>query len=129
MRESCKYGSVRGANSNGGPYRNRREFITLLGGAALRGRSRRARSSAERMRRIGVLIGSAESDPESVPRVTAFERGLTELGWVSGRNVLSATTSCPLAHRSMRVFFPTLRPISNPRDASRRLFPRRDLSR
>ena len=33
MRESCKYGSVRGANSNGGPYRNRREFITLLGGA------------------------------------------------------------------------------------------------
>ena len=34
MRESCKYGSVRGATSNGGPYRNRREFITLLGGAA-----------------------------------------------------------------------------------------------
>ena len=35
MRESCKYGSVRGADSNGGPYRNRREFITLLGGAAV----------------------------------------------------------------------------------------------
>ena len=33
MRESCKYGSVRGADSNGGPYRNRREFITLLSGA------------------------------------------------------------------------------------------------
>jgi putative ABC transport system substrate-binding protein len=40
------------------------------------------------MRRIGVLMGSAESDLESVPRVTAFERGLMELGWVSGRNVL-----------------------------------------
>ena len=40
------------------------------------------------MRRIGVLIGSAESDPESVPRVAAFEHGLTELGWVLGRNVL-----------------------------------------
>jgi hypothetical protein len=34
MRESCKYGSVRGAPSNGRPYRDRREFVTLLGGAA-----------------------------------------------------------------------------------------------
>ena len=33
MRESCKYGSVRGAPSNGRPYRDRREFITVLGGA------------------------------------------------------------------------------------------------
>ncbi len=32
MRESCTYGSVRGAPSNGRPYRDRREFITLLGG-------------------------------------------------------------------------------------------------
>jgi hypothetical protein len=34
MRESCKYGSVRGAPSNGRPYRDRREFITLLDGTA-----------------------------------------------------------------------------------------------
>jgi hypothetical protein len=34
MRESCKYGSVRGARGNSRPYRDRREFITLLGGAA-----------------------------------------------------------------------------------------------
>jgi hypothetical protein len=34
MRESCKYGSVRGAPSNGRPYRDRRALITLLGGAA-----------------------------------------------------------------------------------------------
>ena|SRR5437899_1619642 len=33
MRESCTYGSVRGAPSNGRPYRDRREFIMLLGGA------------------------------------------------------------------------------------------------
>ena len=34
MRESCTSGSVRGARGNSRPYRNRREFITLLGGAA-----------------------------------------------------------------------------------------------
>src|SRR6202040_1707399 len=34
MRESCTYGSVRGARGNSRPYRDRREFITLLGGAA-----------------------------------------------------------------------------------------------
>jgi putative tryptophan/tyrosine transport system substrate-binding protein len=65
----------------------RREFITLLGGAAMWPTGVRAQRT-ERMRRIGVLVGSAESDPESMPRVTTFERGLTELGWVSGRNVL-----------------------------------------
>jgi putative tryptophan/tyrosine transport system substrate-binding protein len=65
----------------------RRHFIGLVGGAAVWPISARAQR-AERMRRIGVLIGSAESDPESVPRVAAFERGLTELGWVSGRNAL-----------------------------------------
>jgi hypothetical protein len=35
MRESCTYGSVRGARGNSRPYRDRREFIALLGGAAL----------------------------------------------------------------------------------------------
>ena len=65
----------------------RREFITLSGGAAMWPTGVRAQRT-ERMRRIGVLVGSAESDPESMPRVTTFERGLTELGWVSGRNVL-----------------------------------------
>ena len=35
MRESCTSGSVRGARGNWRPYRNRREFITLLGGAGL----------------------------------------------------------------------------------------------
>jgi hypothetical protein len=34
MRESCKYGSVRGARGNSRPYRDRRAFISLLGGAA-----------------------------------------------------------------------------------------------
>ena len=34
MRESCTYGSVRGARGNSRPYRDRREFMTLLGGTA-----------------------------------------------------------------------------------------------
>ena len=66
----------------------RREFISLFGGAAAAWPLAARAQRAERMRRIGVLVGSAESDPESVPRVTAFERGLAELGWASGRKVL-----------------------------------------
>ena len=64
----------------------RRSFITLLGGAAAWPLTARAQQG-ERMRRIGVLIGSAASDPESLPRTTAFENGLAEAGWMPGRNV------------------------------------------
>ena len=39
------------------------------------------------MRRIGVLSGLAESDPESRIRMTAFDRGLRDLGWIKGRNL------------------------------------------
>ena len=39
------------------------------------------------MRRIGVLVGSVETDLESQARVAAFERGLQTLGWIAGRNV------------------------------------------
>ena len=45
----------------------RREFITLLGGAAARGRWRRGRSSPSAMRRIGVLMNLAADDPEDRP--------------------------------------------------------------
>jgi putative tryptophan/tyrosine transport system substrate-binding protein len=64
----------------------RREFIGMFGGAAAWPLAARAQRG-ERMRRIGVLIGSAESDPESLPRTTAFENRLAEIGWMSGRNV------------------------------------------
>jgi hypothetical protein len=51
------------------------EYITLIGGAAVGGRSWRAQEP-ERTRRIGVLMNLAAADPESTARVTAFAQGL-----------------------------------------------------
>src|SRR5258708_1847608 len=64
----------------------RREFMTVLGGAAI-GWPLAARAQGERMRRIGVLMGIAESDPARQSFVTAFTEALEELGWSSGRNI------------------------------------------
>src|SRR6266436_2520351 len=87
MRESCMYGSVRGAPSNGRPYRDRREFITLLGGAAAGWPLAARAQQPERMRRIGVLLPATADDPEFQARVGAFLQGLALLGWTIGRNV------------------------------------------
>jgi putative tryptophan/tyrosine transport system substrate-binding protein len=64
----------------------RRTFITLLGGAVAWPLAARAQQP-ERMRRIGVLVGFAENDPITQPRIAAFRRGLQELGWREGQNV------------------------------------------
>jgi len=64
----------------------RREFITLLGGAAAWPIAARAQQG-QRMRRIGVLTYLAAADPDLPPRVTAFSQGLQELGWIDGRNL------------------------------------------
>src|SRR5262245_27871690 len=65
----------------------RREFITLLGGAAAAWPLAARAEQPERMRRVGVLHGLAESDPQVASRVAAFQRGLRELGWTEGRNI------------------------------------------
>jgi len=65
----------------------RREFITLLGGAALASPVAARAQQPGRMRRVGVLMGVAESDPEGQARIAAFRQGLTDLGWVDGRNL------------------------------------------
>ena len=65
----------------------RREFITLLGGAAVAWPFAARGQQGQRVRRIGVLMGLVASDPEAQSRVAAFEHGLRELGWVKGRNL------------------------------------------
>ena len=63
----------------------RREFITLLGGAAAWPLTAHAQQP-ERMRRIGVLM-NAEDDPVGQARLSAFVQTLQSLGWTAGRNV------------------------------------------
>src|SRR5262245_38080586 len=64
----------------------RREFITLLAGAAAWPLAARAEQT-ERVRRIGVLMHLASDDPEGQARIAAFLQGLQEWGWAVGRNV------------------------------------------
>ena len=64
----------------------RRDFITLLGGAATWPLAARAQQP-ERMRRIGVLMHLSADDPEGQSRLAAFLQGLQEAGWAVGRNV------------------------------------------
>jgi putative ABC transport system substrate-binding protein len=63
----------------------RREFITLLAGAAAWPLAARAQQQGERVRRIGVLMGIANG-LEGQRRVAAFREGLLSFGWVEGRN-------------------------------------------
>jgi putative ABC transport system substrate-binding protein len=64
----------------------RREFITLLGGAAVWPMAAHAQR-LERTRRIGWLDGTSGADPETLARLKAFRRELEALGWVEGRTV------------------------------------------
>jgi putative ABC transport system substrate-binding protein len=64
----------------------RREFIMLLGGAAATWPLAARAQQPERVRRIGVLMGLAENDPEGQARVAAFRQGLEQLGWTDGLN-------------------------------------------
>jgi putative ABC transport system substrate-binding protein len=63
----------------------RREFITLLGGAAAAWPV--VAWGQERVRRVGVIMAIAEGDQQAKDRMGALNRGLQDLGWVDGSNV------------------------------------------
>jgi putative ABC transport system substrate-binding protein len=62
----------------------RREFITLLGGAASWPVAAQAQQP---LRRIGVLLTFAVDEPETKAGITVFQQGLQQAGWSDGRNV------------------------------------------
>ena len=64
----------------------RREFITLLGGAAAAWPVAARAQQPERVRRIGVLMNWAPTDAEGQARLAVFLQGLHEFGWIVGRN-------------------------------------------
>ena len=64
----------------------RREFITLLSGAAAWPLAARAQQG-DRVRRIGVLVWGDENNPVAKSEVSAFTQALAGLGWTDGRNV------------------------------------------
>jgi putative tryptophan/tyrosine transport system substrate-binding protein len=65
----------------------RREFMTLLGGAAAGWPMAGRAQHSERKQRIGVLMSGAEDDPETQARLVGIRQGLARLGWSEGRNL------------------------------------------
>ena len=63
----------------------RREFITVLGGAATVWPLMARAQQAERVQRLGVLSGSAANDPDNNVRIAAFVQALQQLGWTDGQ--------------------------------------------
>ena len=64
----------------------RREFIAGFAGAAVWPITARAQQP-DRMRRIGMLMGRDENDPDGKAQLSAVTQGLSELGWTDGRNL------------------------------------------
>jgi len=65
----------------------RREFITLLGGAALTWPLGARAQQSGRLRRVGIVMAYAKGDSEFEPRVRAFKQELAKLGWTEGGNI------------------------------------------
>ena len=85
MRESCKYGSARGARGNSRPYRNRREFIGIVGGIVAACALDAEAQTQEKVWRIGIVwLASRPTGPHA----QVFEQRLVDLGYAPGRNVM-----------------------------------------
>ena len=66
----------------------RRDFLGVLGGSVAWPLTARAQKP-ERMRRIGILMGLAEDDPETIRRLAKLRQELVRFGWTEGSNVLA----------------------------------------
>ena len=80
----------------------RREFVTLVGGAAAWPFLAGAQGNA--IRRLGVVMNYAETDPEAKRFLTAFTEKLAELGWIDGRNLRTDVRWAPGSVDRMRAF-------------------------
>src|SRR6516165_9607055 len=70
-----------------GEHTRRRQFIGILGSLALSLPTNARAQSADRTRRVGVILALAEDDPEARSRIQAFRFGLRDLDWLEGRNI------------------------------------------
>jgi len=92
----------------------RREFVTLLGGAACAWPLAARAQQGERMRRIGVLLSGAEDNPDVQVWLAAFLQRLLELGWSEGRNLrIDYRLGAPSALANTRRNWSRSRPTSS----------------
>jgi putative tryptophan/tyrosine transport system substrate-binding protein len=96
---------------------NRRDFITLLGGAAMACPLAARAQQPEGVRRIGVLMGLPEDDPETKARVVKFRHELERLGWTEGRNIHIETRFAPAGAQAQAYLRFTLSPSSSRTEA------------
>ena len=80
----------------------RREFFTLLGGAAAWPLAARAQQG-NRMRRIGLLSPRDENDPDSKPFVSAYTQALADLGWTDDRRTAFYRVFCRAVYRQLEI--------------------------
>jgi putative tryptophan/tyrosine transport system substrate-binding protein len=86
-------------------HTRRREFIVALGGAAVAWPLPARAQRADRVWRIGALMGYADSDREAQTDVAAFREGLQKLGWTEGRNIWIETRWAPPENAGTRERF------------------------
>ena len=96
---------LRGVFGNGERMK-RRQFVGLVAGTV----AWPLLAHAEPVRRIGVLLGNTEGDPQSAAGMSAFRQAMQELGWTEGRNLQidlrfaeeckAATTGVALANKT-----------------------------
>jgi putative tryptophan/tyrosine transport system substrate-binding protein len=82
----------------------RRDFITVLAGAAFAGPFAVSAQQTDRKRRVGVLMGYGEADPEAKALLAEFTQGLSELGWIESRNLRMDVRWAPARTDMMHTF-------------------------